>query len=194
MELLLTGNTKIIESPKKIDIPRQEFQDDNAAPTTITLSQLQATEKYERVKVTVKVLSVGSPVLAGVKNKQDIMVADDTATALVQLWENDVDMMKQDRSYVLNGFLVREYACSKYLSKARNDSSIQEIDNLEDVLHLDTPAEVQQMTDILHGGQVVAVPKLDSIKVCIRCKGRVEPSTPPFGRCSVANLLNAAAV
>ena len=32
------------------------------------------------------------------------MVADDTATALVQLWENDVGMMKQDRSYVLNGF------------------------------------------------------------------------------------------
>ena len=83
-------------------------------------------------------------------------------------------------------FLVREYSCNKYLSKARNDSSIQEIDNLEDVLHLNTPAEVQQMTDMLHGGQVVAVPKLDSIKVCMCCKGRVEPSNPPFGRCSVA--------
>ena len=66
MALLLKGTTKI-ESPKKIDVPMQEFQDD-AAPTTITLSQLQATENYKRVKATVKVLSVGSPVLAGVKN------------------------------------------------------------------------------------------------------------------------------
>ena len=61
MELLLKGTTKIIESHKKMDVPRQEFQDDDAAPTTITLSQLQATENYKRVKVTVKVLSVGSP-------------------------------------------------------------------------------------------------------------------------------------
>ena len=66
MALLLKGTTKI-ESPKKIDVPMQEFQDD-AAPTTITLSQLQATENYKQVKVTVKVLSVGSPVLPGVKN------------------------------------------------------------------------------------------------------------------------------
>ena len=69
-----------------------------------SLSQLQDKENYERVKVTVTVLSVGSPVLAGVKNKQEITVVDDTATALVQLWENDVCMMKQDHSFVLNGF------------------------------------------------------------------------------------------
>ena len=42
------------------------------------------------------------------------------------------------------------------------------------------------MTKMLHGGQVVAVPKLDAIKVCMCSKGRVEPSTSLFGRCSVA--------
>lgn len=37
--------------------------------------------------------------------------------------------------------------------------------------------------------QIIGVPQLDTYKSCIRCKARVEPMTPPLGRCSKENCL-----
>ena len=183
LELLLKGTTKIMESPKKIDVPRQEV--DSSRAITITLSQLQETDVYERVDITVKVISVADPVAAGLKTRQDITIADSTGTGLLQLWENDVGTMNRDASYLLSGFLVREYASSRYLSKARNESNVQEVEDLEDVHYEAVDMDQPSDTTILYGAQIVAVSKLDSIRLCMRCKGRVEPSTPPLGRCSV---------
>ena len=36
----------------------------------------------------------------------------------------------------------------------------------------------------LHNVQIVGVPLLHSYKACLQCKARVEPLTPPLGRCS----------
>lgn len=43
--------------------------------------------------------------------------------------------------------------------------------------------EVQQRREI-NNVTIIAVPYLDTYKACIRCKARVEPLSPPLGRCS----------
>ena len=53
----------------------------------------------------------------GGKRKQDISVADATATGLVILWES-VGGLTEGASYHLVGFMTREYRSKKYLCMA----------------------------------------------------------------------------
>lgn len=157
----------------------------------ISLSEVETAQVYERVAAMVKVLKVNDPVLAGDKSKQDVYVADhSTANAVVQLWEEDIGIMAEGTSYQLSGFLVREYASKRYLSRARNNSAITEIEDIGDVMDPepeDMAAVAVSESEVLYGAEVVGVPKIESHKVCLRCKARVEPSTEKQGRCSSAS-------
>ena len=73
------------------------------------------------------------------------------------------------------GFLVKEYAYKRYLSKARNDSSITEVDDIGEVYQSAEPTVVVSETEIIDGAEIVRVAKLEKHKVCLRCRARVEP-------------------
>ena len=45
-----------------------------------------------------------------------------------------------------------------------------------------TPEEEETTIDSV---QIVGVPLLDVCKACLQCKARVEPMTPPHGKCRV---------
>ena len=192
IELLLKGSTKIKASSKTFDIPWQEFDLMEPPTREISLSEIQTAEVYERVTAAVKVQMVTDPVVAGDKKKQEVYIADhSTANAVVQLWEEDIGMMAEGISYKLSGFLVREYAYKRYLSRARNNSTITEIEDIGDVVD-PTPEDMAAVavcgeSEVLYGAEIVGVPKIESHKVCLRCKARVEPSTEKQGRCSSAS-------
>ena len=59
-----------------------------------------------------KVLSTTDPIyVSGGKKKQDI---DHSGTSKVTLWEQYVDSLRQDGSYTLKNFVVREYASQNF--------------------------------------------------------------------------------
>ena len=71
-EVMLKGNTKIGDSPKKFAVSSLQYKDDT--PTTITLSNLESTNVYERVTVNV-VQTMTAPIyVLGGKKKQEIML------------------------------------------------------------------------------------------------------------------------
>ena len=74
MEVMLKGSTKIADSPKKFNIPSADFEDDPLPPP------VNQCVRQNYVKVT-ECINVGD------KHKQDVTVADTTATATVTLWE-----------------------------------------------------------------------------------------------------------
>ena len=188
MEIMLKGNTQITESTKQIDTSKIDYEDVNL-PTLITLSQLLTTQAFQRVSVNIKVIAVKTPIyVAGERKKQDIIIADDTSNGKLTLWEEHVNTLEVDESYSLRNFVVREYASKKYLSMPKDGSQIVSIDDIGAVDNESTSESERELLEI-HNAQIIGVPQLDSYKACLTCKARVEPESPPLGRCSKCGMM-----
>ena len=78
--------------------------------------------------------------------------------------------------------MVKEYASSKFLSMSKNGSEVGQIPDIGQVKDV-TADNIEENTQLFEA-QVISVVHLQNYKVCLRCKARVEPATPPLGRCS----------
>lgn len=171
MEILLKGNTEIKESPKKFKLSKLDLDDET--PSNIKLADLDSRSVYDRVSVTVKVLKCSDPVhVSNDKKKQDITIADLSAVSKITLWQENIGKVQTGMSYNLDNFMVREYASTKFLTYLRHCEV--------KLCGADSDKEETTLSDAL----IVAVLQLDSYKSCLRCKARVEPESPPLGRCS----------
>lgn len=175
MEILLKSASQINESEKKIEVPDVDFED--SIPEVIALDALQSKHMFAKVTVKVKVHTVSDPetVRTG-KEKQEISVADQSSTAKVTLWEEQVGSLKEGASYQLEGFVVKEWGGVKYLSFG-GESKILPIDDIVFVKVSNTEKTIEDV-------QIMAVPQLHCYKACLRCKARVESVDDTNGRCS----------
>ena len=90
--------------------------------------------------------------------------------------------MRSQKAYRLENFMVREFNAKKYLVMPRSDYKFEPIPDIEAVetsIGEDTPEP-----SCIHNVRIIAVLSLENHRTCLRCKARVEPATPPFGRCS----------
>ena len=71
------------------------------------------------------------------------------------------------------------YQLTKYLSMAGDATKIIPVEDIGVVA-----AASDTNDEDLHNVVIVGVPHLDKHKACLQCKARVEPLTPPLGRCS----------
>ena len=113
--------------------------------------------------------------------KQDIIVADQTATARVTLWKDNVGAFNEGRIYILKNFIVRVYQSTKYLSMGADDTEIVPI---EDIGVVAAASDINEEEVTLHNVVIIGVPHWVIHKACLQCKARVEPLTPLLGRCS----------
>ena len=88
-------------------------------------------EKQSVIFVTVKVIKVNDTVQLPEKIKQDIIVADQTATARVTLRKDNVGAFNEGRSYILKNFVVRVYQSTKYLSMGGDATEIVPIEDID---------------------------------------------------------------
>ena len=115
------------------------------------------------------------------KKKQDVLIADGSATAKVTLWEEHIGKLSENSSYKLQNFVVREWDATKYLSMTR-DSTISSIPDIGKVKEAD---EIEETLHQLQNAQIIGVSHFDKYKTCLRCKARVVPSsTEGVGMCS----------
>ena len=181
-EVLLKSSTQIKESPKKLDV--SSLKDDATdISKPISLEELQAIDNYEKITVLVKAMSTNPPDTVNDIPHQDVFVADHTGTVRVSLWGDSINSIQQNTSYQLSNFTVREYHSKKYLNMSKQDSLIEIAPDIGTVIEA-TPEEEETTIDSV---QIVGVPLLDMYKACLQCKARVEPMTPPLGKCTKAN-------
>ena len=180
-ELMLKSGSTIKESPKKIDVSML-IADNEKSNNEITLEQLPEMALFQKVIVTVKAIKVNDTVQLSEKMKQDIIVADQTATARVTLWEDNVGAFNEGSSYILKNFVVRVYQSTKYLSMGGDATEIVPIEDIGVVAAASDINEEEEVT--LHNVVIIGVPHLDTHKACLQCKARVESLTPPLGQCS----------
>ena len=155
-----------------------DFKDDG--PVSISLAHIDSYNIFDRVTVNVKILSCADPIsVSGGKRKQDLKVADNSAACKVILWEEHIGSLAENASCTLYNFVVREYAGVKFLSMAKDGSEICPISDIGEVTQGDGEKD-----ETMNNAVIVAVLQLDAYCSCLRCKARVEPSSPPLGRCS----------
>ena len=182
LEVLLKGSTKIIKSTKQFDVSPLEYNDDK--PKDIELSELDTLPIHTIITTKVKVAKCGPPLSRGTKRKQDVIISDKTGTT-VQLWEENLDLVQEGKSYILKAFRVAEYSNVKYLAMSRELSEILPTEDITDTVQLSPTHTATNSTSItIENPRIAAVYKLETIKMCIRCHSRVEPEAPPLGRCT----------
>ncbi len=121
----------------------------------------------------------------GTKTKQDVVVADETAKSTVTLWENDVNSLKQGKSYQLNRLEVRMYMGKKHLSfPSLSKDEISNIDVIDSYTSSSDEDEEQ-----LQCVSVSGIRELQSFHQCIHCYKSVKSSSSNIGTCETCNTM-----
>ena len=93
--------------------------------------------------------------------------------------------MRDGECYQLQNFIIRDYQSARYLSISKEGTEITSIDDIGTVAQQSNAEEVITLQNVT----VIGVPHLDIYKGCLNCRARVEPLTPPLGRCSRSECL-----
>ena len=170
VEILVKGATKMKQSNKVYDMSAISFQEEQAIE--ITLSELNEIEPLTIITLSAKVINTEEPVTLGTKRKQAVQIADQTGTATINLWEENIGILSCGKSYHLVNFRVIEYESVKYISMCWEGSEVRQIPELKDVM----PTETIEDPDIriLKNCKIAAVFKLESVYKCLRCSSRTE--------------------
>ena len=155
---------------------------------TITLEELQNHSQYDKVSVDVKVLELSASEEVGPdkKVKREALIADQTATSKVVLWEEHINTLEKGKCYTLKNFHVKEFQSMKNLSMPKTDFEITPIENIDNTA---TPPSVDDEYTTIRRVQIIGVTQLHTYKSCLQCKARVEPQTPPLGKCTKEDCL-----
>ena len=196
LEVLVNKFTEFERSSKKFAVSKGTKSSD-----AVELSRLETLAAFQRVLVEGKVVGVDDAVeVSGGKKKQDIVVGDASGTARVTVWETEIGKMKKEQSYRLSGMMVREFRGEKFLSTSKENSKIEEID---DIGHIEVakeeeeeerpcssqggPSGMQHLEDV----RIIGVDRLDGYAACLKCKSKVVPDEEDeeFGECGKCKML-----
>ena len=103
-EILVKGASKIYQSKKEFDTSGIEFK--SAAGIRITLNEMSEMDPLTIVTTVVKVIRCDEPITLGTRRKQDVHVCDSRGTATLQLWEHNIGLVRDGRSYEWINFRV----------------------------------------------------------------------------------------
>jgi len=110
--------------------PSQPMNSTSRIPAPLELpDQLSNMQEYDEINVKVKVLDNNSPKVVGAA-KQEIVIADKTATATLTVWEKDIDSLAISQCYSMKRLLVRVFTT---LSLPDSGTVIQPIDEIHEV-------------------------------------------------------------
>ena len=132
---------------------------------SVSINQLSTLEEYDRATLRVTAVKVKDPVSVTTgRLKQEIVVADETGHTLT-LWEDDIGMISENKSYQFNRIQIHHYLGRTELTFPHFGASAEEIDDLLVVSTYDN----DDVTD-LHSVTIVAVNNLETTFICINCK------------------------
>ena len=142
----------------------------------VSISNFSEVDPSSRVTLKIAVLKVKDPTTLSIgKRKQELVIADSTGHTTLALWEEDIDMLEELRSYQLNRVLFHMYNGNWEVSFPSFGASFEEIPDLEDVdiLGFDDDQEEQDST-FIEKCCVVGVKEVEHVHACISCKRSIK--------------------
>ena len=168
-EAMLKNSSEIQESPQtEIDITAvfAESLSGSTGARKIVLAKILELELHTKVTVaTVKAEEVKEMEQLTEKVNQDIVAGDQSGTAKVTLWKDNVGEIQQGCSYALGDFVVRQYQTIKYLSKGESSQLVMVAD-IGPVLSSGVPKRVDDEL-VLKRVVVIGVPALERYRICL---------------------------
>ena len=100
----------------------------------------------------------------------------------MQLWENNIGMVEEGKSYKLKNVRVVEYENVKYIAMCWSGSEIQSIEPVESAVDGNAGGAEENCTTLCNP-RIAAVFKLENFFKCLRCGSRTEPAEGSEVRC-----------
>ena len=181
-EILLSTKTQINESTKKYKLTENHDTKDSSVQLEI-ISDLAINQ---RLSVNIKVMTIDDPVpitttTNKILTKQECPVADSTGCILCVLWENHVNKLTIDNSYLLTNIITRSFNGRKYISVSEN-SRIIAIDDIGKFADIDV--DVGQKHLITIKGEIIGVIASETYKCCLSCNSKVETMDEFIDKCT----------
>lgn len=179
---VIPRSRSIIKMSERQDIEATSIISDHYLPpedeTPDMLEEIQELENRKKINVRVKVTAIHDPVQLIEKTKQEVFLSDQSGSAKLVLWEDNVNSLEKGRSYLMKNLVVRSYQCSKHLIEGKS-TTIETIDDIVAVCSGDSEETFQ-----LKSPTIIGVPELETYQVCLKCKSRVEAISETRGSCS----------
>ena len=131
-----------------------------------TIKQILVADIYETVDLKVKIVSKSQSKQSIMMQKIDAIVADDTGTIKLILWEQLIDSVHTGLSYHFNNLSFRVFVDEKFV----NSNKWTTVEPMDDItIHMESP---ETKDKLLVGGQYIAI----AIKStsCIGCN-KIQP-------------------
>lgn len=179
--MLVTKTTTVEKSDKKYNI-----SEDDGGEKVIPLKGLSGIPPFTRVTCEAKVVQVEEPTeTANGKTLQNVMIADSSGMAKVTLWESDVHKLEADKSYRFSKMMLREFRGQTQLSSTKDESLMEEIDDLG-VVHEDDDL---LLSSAIEEATIVGVFSLEKYSTCLKCNGKITNAKGEIGTCSKCGML-----
>ena len=130
LELIVKDQTQIEKSPKKFDFQVKEvLVQDTTEPKELPINQLKDQVPSQRITINAKVLEIGdTSELDDGRKVQQVVVADNTGTVEVLLWQKFVEAVSLGKSYRLESLMVKIFNDTVPLFTPRQNVVIKQIE------------------------------------------------------------------
>ena len=136
------------------------------------------------VFVTAKVICLhDAKKVASGKRKQDAIIADSTAMAVLALWQDDIGTINLDRSYCFTNHLVSTPFKAKIVCVPK-DAETALADDLIDVEQESSDSDTDPYTRHMDGVEIIGVSVFTSCTACITCKAKIKVKSEKIGYCT----------
>lgn len=127
----------VLKGSSQVEVSEADFHVTNlktVGSSEIQLCDLDKHDEYTRVTFSAQVAKVSEPRSVGAgKTKQEVLLCDASGSATLTLWEDDVNMLTENKSYQMNRLVVRSFLGKNYLSMPPSGATIDENEDLEEV-------------------------------------------------------------
>ena len=184
LEVHMNKRSKVMSSPRKLSLG------DVVVPLgrTVKISDIASLTGSQEIEVKCKVVKVNE--VSAVKKSgdgkeprnQDVIIADETGSCRLVLWEDDVNSLEEGKSYCLLDMGVRRYGAMKYLSFTVKSS--KEMIDLENVNEEDATGEESEDSGHVVSGEISAVISTSEYLSCKFCHSKVVSEDDVFAECT----------
>ena len=179
VQLMIGNSSSIFKRPRKFNVCDEEWtRIDPDSLVEITLDKLQEQVKYQRVRVSAKVVGVDD-VTHSASNKalQDITLADSTGNARLTLWEDDVQKLKVV-AYCFTNVTVNIFNEIAYLTFGR-EATFEVLDEAELGVLVETVEATNGKKNSVEDASIMSVSNFKKSLKCISCEGNMATVPAP---------------
>ena len=176
-EVIVKNGTEILKSQKSFQITKDK--------SLVSLEKVKELPEYERIAVRAKVMHANEIIeLRSGGKVQEVTIADTTGHVTLNVWEEHLGKIEEGCCFEMKGLMVRDFRGCKSLSTAKENCSIEKIDDIGTVSS-NIDDQMQLEIKLIKEVRVYAVEKFESYSSCVKCNGKVTSvDEDSIGECS----------